>query len=310
MEVNAWFGVAIIAPILWAASSLLDKGLLTWLGEDEEDSEPVFVLILYSMLFSLVAAPVLFFLAKGAITVFSGREMLLLIGAGIADALAVILFLYALYREDASVIGPFSQTIPIFGFIFGMIFLGEFLTTAQIIGASIIIFGSMLITADSKSPFSARVTTIMLALSASASFAAFDTMFKLAASDAHYWGALFWAHIGMLLVGLSILIFRPKNRMEFMRSVRTSGKLLFGFNVLNETMYAVGVFLLAWALLRAPIALVSTATAFQPMFVLIGGVLLSRLLPRYFSDSLETRSIAFRSVAIVLVVIGGIILNI
>lgn len=306
---NAWFGVAIIAPILWAASSLLDKGLLMWLGEDEDDAEPVLVLILYSMLFSLVAAPVLFFLAKGAVTVFDVQSTILLICAGVADAFAVILFLYALYREDASVIGPFSQTIPIFGFIFGMIFLGEFLTTQQILGASIIIFGSMLITADSKSPFSARLTTILLALGASASFAAFDTMFKLAASDTHYWAGLFWAHIGMLMVGLTIILFRPKDRAAFFKSVQSSGKLLFGFNALNEVMYAVGVFLLAWALLRAPIALVSTATAFQPMFVLVGSVVLSRVLPKYFNESLVIRNVAFRAVAIALVVIGGIILN-
>lgn len=234
---------------------------------------------------------------------------MLLLLAGIADACAVILFLYTLEREDATIVAPFSQTIPIFGFIFGMLFLNEFLTLTQILGASIVIGGSMLITADSRAPFKAKSTTILLALSAAASFAAFDTLFKLAASDAHYWAALFWAHLGILLVGLCIALLRPKERTGFIKSVRTSGTWLFGFNIANEILYAVGVFLLAWAILRAPIALVSTATAYQPAFVLLGSVVLSYLLPRYFNERLEMKNMAFRAFAIVLVVAGGIILN-
>lgn len=304
-----WFGVAIIAPILWAASSLIDKGLLAYLGEDENDSDPVFVLILYSMLFSIMVAPILFFIADGAVAVFSTTDTVLLWLAGIADAVAVILFLYTLEREDASIVAPFSQTIPIFGFIFGMLFLNEFLTATQIIGAGIVIVGSMLITADSKAPFAARITTIALALAASASFAAFDTLFKLAATDAHYWAGLFWAHTGLLSVGVYIFAFRPIERAQFIHSIRTNGKLLFGFNIFNEILYAVGVFLLAWAILRAPIALVSTASAYQPVFVLIGGIILSRFLPSYFNENIGTKSIVFRFLAIAMVIAGGVILN-
>lgn len=305
-----WFGVAIIAPILWAASTLLDKGLLAWLGEDEDDADPVFVLILYSMLFSLAVLPILFFIADGAVSVFDTYHTSLLLLAGIADAVAVILFLYTLEREDASIVAPFSQTIPIFGFIFGMIFLDEFLTAAQIIGAGIVIFGSMLITADSKAPFAARITTIALALAAAASFAAFDTLFKLATTNAHYWAGLFWVHMGILAVGATICICKPTERMQFIQSVRTSGRAIFSLNVLNEVLYAVGVFLLAWAILHAPIALVSTAAAYQPVFVLIGGLILTRILPRYFNEQLGATNLAFRLFAIVLVVIGGILINI
>lgn len=306
---TTWFGIALIAPLLWALSTLLDKGLLAWLGEDENDTEPVFVLILYSMLFSGIAAPILFFWAQGAILVFESWAILFLIIAGIADALAVILFLFTLEREDATIVAPFSQTIPIFGFIFGMLFLSEFLTLTQILGAAIIVGGSMLITADSRAPFKARAATIAMALAAAASFAAFDTLFKLAASDEHYWGALFWVHIGLLLVGLCIVLFRPKERLGFIHSIRTNGKLLFSLNIFNEILYAAGVFLLAWALLRAPIALVSTATAYQPAFVLLGSIVLSYLLPRYFNERVEMKNMAFRAFAIVLVVLGGIILN-
>ena len=69
----------------------------------------------------------------------------LIVVAGILYMGAMLLYLRALQSEEASVVAPFFQSAPLFGYVLAYLVLGETLSAQQMAGGVMIIFGTLIV---------------------------------------------------------------------------------------------------------------------------------------------------------------------
>ena len=57
----------------------------------------------------------------------------------------MLLYLQALQSEEASVVAPFFQASPLFGYVLAYLVLGETLSARQMAGGAMIVIGALLV---------------------------------------------------------------------------------------------------------------------------------------------------------------------
>lgn len=298
-----WFYFALASPVLTSFGNFIDK-ILTERFVSKEAS--IWVLSLYSSLFSLLVIPIIYFFNREVFAV-SFSEAALLILAGMVEIFSVFLYLNALRDEDASTVVPIFQSIPVFGFILGFLILGETLTTGQMLAGLIIILGGVLLTLEysSERKLHVKLGPLLFMLASSFCFALYDALFKYGALNTSFWTSVFWQHVGIGILGVVLFLGVGKYRRAFIDNIRTNGKNVFGLNFLNETLYVVGVGFYSYALLLAPIAIVATASVYQPVIVFAIGLFFTIFLPHILSETISVRHFFQKISAILIILIGS-----
>lgn len=302
-----WFLIALLAQLLWSVSNHSDKYLLSKYFK----KEGMGTLILYSSVFSIFVLPVAFYLSPNVLHI-GVLEAGMLVTAGIVNIVAIVMYLFALKKDDVSLVVPFFQIIPFFSYVLGYFFLGEQLNVSQIIAGLIIIVGAVVLSVevedDQKSRFHLRVLYLMLG--ASFLMALFGLLFKKAtlAIDGNFWTSVFWENIGLLLVALFLFVALPKSRREFITLFKTSGPGILSLNILSESSTIVGNILFNFASLLAPLVLVSLVGSFQPLFVFILGIVLTIFLPKISQEKITHRHIIQKTLAISIMLLGSYLL--
>ena len=136
-----WFLYALGAPVLWALVNIADQYLVNKHAKGEHQ---VGALVLFSSLVGIVVAFIIAIFVNGIFEV-NTHDRLILILSGFFSLGWIILYLKALEIEDVSSIVPWFLTIPVFGYIFAYIFLGETLTQIQMIGSIVVLFGGKIL---------------------------------------------------------------------------------------------------------------------------------------------------------------------
>lgn len=295
-----WFLIGLLTPALSSVGNFIDKIIIERFSTK---GATVGVLALYSSLFSIFVLIGILLLNPSVLSVPATYAGLLVI-AGIIELMSVLMYLNAMKEEDASTIVPLFQTIPVFSLGLGFLILGEMLTASQSILVLGIVVGSMILTFDSEGRGFSRIkwTTLMLMLGSSFSFALYDALFKYGALEGPFWTAVFWQHVGIISVGAGILIFSSKYRKAFAENIQVNGPKVFGLNSLNELLYTLGVTAYSYALLLAPIAIVATVTAYQPIFVFLGGILFTIFLPHILKEDIRPEKMVQKIIAIGIIV--------
>jgi drug/metabolite transporter (DMT)-like permease len=299
----SWFFIALVAPLLWALTNFIDKALIQRFVSRDLG---VWVLSLYSALFSFLVAPIVLIFNHNVLDI-PVYYAIMLIAAGCVEVASIYLYLNALRKEDTSTVVPIFQTIPIFGLIFGFFILGEELTGNQILAIFGVMLGAILLTLEFSEDRRIRTRWIplLLMLGASLCFALYDALFKYVALIESFWTAVFWQHVGVALLGIIFLSSKKKYRVNFIANIRQHGGKVLGLNALNEGLYTMGVMVYSFALLLAPIALVATTNAYQPLFVFIIGLFFTLFLPGVLSEKLSLRHIVQKLVAIFIVIVSS-----
>ena len=198
-----WFLIALIGPTLYALSNHLDKLILSrYIQEDNSDR---WVLTAFSSLFGTLIVPIAFFFDH---SVFSVPLAVALWLMGIGMFLMGALFLYytALQRDEASYVVPFYQTIPVFTYIIGLFVLGETLTPLQLLGGTIILAGTLVLSFEGVfSDLRFKRGVVLPMLGASVLMALNDVFFKVFALETSFWASVFWTYAGAGLAGLALL---------------------------------------------------------------------------------------------------------
>ena len=205
---------------------------------------------------------------------------------------------------------PLFQTIPIFGFIFGFIFIREHLSFYQIAGSLITIIGAIMIsleiTKEEHLRFKKRILVFMLC--SSFCFALYETLFKVAALEEGFWVSTFWQYVGLFIFGFILFISKKNYRDDFIFLIKQHNWKLFFINILNESTTIIGNTFYNFSLLLAPIALIMTINAYQPVFVFIEGILLSIFFPHIINENLSIKNIGHKFIAISIICVGTIIM--
>jgi len=302
----SWFFVALIAPALFAVCNHIDKYLVEkYLSKDEFKKENVGSLILFSTLFALIVLPIIALVEPAVFKVdlLSAGVMIL---NGLIISGAIILYLHALEKDEASIVVPFFQLIPIFGYGLAVLILNEYLSPSQIVSSLIIIGAAMILSFDlTGERVRLRGRVVLFMGLSSVLYALTDVIFKKVAVVDGFWLSAFWQYAGMLLAGLIIFTTVKTYRQDFLSVFKRSKKPVIFLNFFGEILYLIGDLILRFSFLLAPIALVMVANVFQPFFVFIYGIILTIFFPRISTEKLSRRHLAQKILAITIMVIGA-----
>jgi drug/metabolite transporter (DMT)-like permease len=146
--------------VLWAVSTHLDKYLVERYFKESD----VAVLLLFTAFVGLLLLPFIWFYDPAVGSPDAGSIALIIV-AGILYMAGMLLYLQALQSEEASVVAPFFQAGPLFGYVLAYLVLGETLSGRQLTGGALIIAGALIVSLGfgrSIGRFKARLVILML----------------------------------------------------------------------------------------------------------------------------------------------------
>jgi drug/metabolite transporter (DMT)-like permease len=136
-----------------------------------------------------------------------------------------------------------------------------------------------------------------------------STFFKVVALEENPVRSFFWEHVSLVVIGVLMFSLIKHYRASFMRALRVNSAPVLGLNVLNEGLYMTGNFIAAKVVVWIPVSLTLLMNSFQPLFVLVIGLLLTALLPRLGVEHVSRRQVPQKISAIVLTGIGVYLLG-
>ena len=317
MEISTWFFLAVSAPFLWAIVNIMDEYLISKYYNDEnagsgnkigEEHGSVGSLVLYSSLFGIFVSLGIFIFRPSVLSV-SIQSILLLILSGILAVGWIVCYMKAIQGSSASSVVTWFQTIPVFGYFFGIFVLNEFPTGIQILGSLLILTGAVVATMEfSQGVVRARKREILYMLLASLLVAISGGIFKAVAIDNDFWLSTFWESAGLAITGIGLYAFHAKYRRDFQTKLISNGKKILSINLLNEVFSSVGNVMNNFAMLLAPLALVFSVNTIQPLYVFILSIIFTLLWPHLGKENLGRKALVAKSIAITLVIVGSIII--
>jgi len=111
-------------------------------------------------------------------------------------------------------------------------------------------------------------------------------------------------YIGGLLGGF-LFLFSPKVRRDFLSDFRTVSRGVIFWKSICTCLFFVGVFSYYFAVSLESISLVATIPSTEPFFVLLFTALLSFLIPGMLKEEMDKRTIAMKTSAIILIIVGA-----
>lgn len=303
---DIWAIYAIGASFLWALVNISDKYLVTKYKTGRHTSG---ALVLFSSLIGLLISFLIFIFAPGTVQA-SFFDKLFLMFTGALSVAWIILYLFSLEIEDVSSVVPWFLTIPVFGYMFGYIFLGEDLTLFQKLGSVIVFFGLLLLQIDYTKYKQATIKTKVFwyMIFACIIIAIQGVLFKYVTVVDNFWASSFWQYLGLGLCGVLILFFMPRYRRGFVHMYKVGGKQIMTLNLSSELVTTVGNLLASFATLLAPVTIVYLLESFQPAFVLGLTVLGTIFFPKIIHENISIKVLIPKAVSIAVMIVGSYIL--
>jgi len=295
----SWVVYAFSGPVLWAISVHFDK----YLVERFFKHSHVAVMLLFTA-FAGVALMPFIWMFQPSVTLIGARNIALIVCSGILYMGALLLYLQALQSEEASVVAPYFQAGPLFGYALAYLVLGETLTGRQMVGGLLILIGALIVSVrfdQGLRLFKARLA--MLMLPCGFAMALSGLIFKIFAIEVEFWTTTFWMFAGEAVFGCALLLI-PFYRREFMKMLRANAVALLSINGSNELINIGGGLGNRYALMFAPLSLVQAIGSTTTLFVFAFGVVLSLLWPKLGREDLSGRELLQKAIAAALVTLG------
>lgn len=300
-----WFLISLLGTALFAVGNYIDKILISKYFK----GGGVGALAIYSALIGIFILP---FPLIFDVDFFSPDSFTIgvMIFSGVIYLLGIIPYMYALTHDDTSTVVPIFQTIPIFSYILGYLFLNETIGLTKLLGMVLIILGSITIsleTVEAKMVFKTRSTLLMLLSSLFIAISAF--LFKFVGIDHGFLVTSFWTYVGYTLLGVVLFILVKSYRIQFIKTLMVNSVKIVGINVANEVISIGGKMLQNLATLLAPLALAVSVNGFQPIFVLVYGVILTVFFPNLVKEVITKKHLILKVTSIAVIVFGAFMIT-
>jgi uncharacterized membrane protein len=295
----SWLLFAFSGPVLWAISTHFDK----YLVERYFKRSDVAVLMLFTAMIGVVMLPPITLFAPNVMAP-PARDIALIAGSGILYMGAMLLYLQALQGEEASVVAPFFQIGPLFGYGLAYLVLGETLSGRQMAGGALVLGGAALVSIRfgvARPAFKLRLVLLMLSCGLAMAIAAL--IFKVFAIAVEFWTTTFWMFVGEALFGVAILAV-PSYRAQFVAVLRRNPVALLAINGSNELINLGGSLGNRFALTLAPLSLVQAIGSTTTLFVFGFGVVLSLIAPPLAREALSASDLLQKGIAALAVAAG------
>jgi len=298
-----WFLFALVGPILWSIVNHIDKHILS----NYSEGKGVGAILVFSCLSSVFVLPLIFVMEYQELGQVTGNALLSLLLIGFMSATAFYFYLKAMDSEEASVVVPMFQLIPVFGYVLGYTILDEVLNTMQMVSCLVIISGIIIISinTEERNKISVKKQTLVYATMSSFLFALHDTLFKKIALVESFWVATFWQYLGICLFGLALILLKKEFRNDLQYMFQGSARKMIALNVMSEVLYVAGNLANNFATMLAPIALVLVVSSYQSVFVLLGSLILAVFVPSLAREHISRLALIQKCISIVLIIIGS-----
>jgi drug/metabolite transporter (DMT)-like permease len=298
--------LAILSPLLYAATNHLDNILRSKYFKNGG----VGTLMLFSALLSVLALPVLFFIDPTVLEVTLPNAALLF-GVGCINVLLLWCYLQAIFTDEPTVVIIYYQLVPVIGLVLGYFILGEVITKTQAIAMSVVMLGALILTValDETGHIEFRLRTALYMLVASTCWATESVLFKLVALEENVWRSLFWEHVALVCLGIVFLTFVHHYRKSFVQALKNNSRPVLSLNVLNESLYIFGNSIAAYVVILIPVSITLLMNSFQPLFVLVLGLMLAFLFPKLAVEHVSRRNMTQKVIAILITGLGAYMLG-
>ncbi|HVW66254.1 MAG TPA: DMT family transporter [Candidatus Peribacteraceae bacterium] len=299
-----WLLFAFSGPLLWAASTHIDK----YLVEKYFKNESVAVLMVFTAIIGVLALPFIWWFDP-AVFKIPMASIIVMMTSGILYMGSMYFYLQALQSEDASTVAPLFQMTGLFALVLGYLVLGERLTPIEIIGGLMVIGGSALLTIRfGRGQKHLKGRLILLMVICCFALAVSSLIFKVFAVEDLYWVTTFWNFVGEAIFG-AVLMLRKVNRHRFVRLMKENTNAMIGINAANELINLGGGLGARYAFVLAPLGMVQAIMSTGPFFVLFFGVVLSLFFPHVGTEEIKATSLIQKFIAITCAVAGVVLLN-
>jgi drug/metabolite transporter (DMT)-like permease len=295
----SWVVFAFSGPVLWAISVHLDKYLVERFFKESD----VAVMLLFTAFVGVLLLPFIW-LYEPSVTAPGAASIALIILAGLLYMGAMLLYLQALQTEEASVVAPYFQAGPLFGYGLAYLVLGETLSGPQLLGGVMIILGALIVSVrfeHGRRMFKARLAALMLTCGFAGALS--GLIFKIFALDVEFWTTTFWMYVGEALFGCALLLV-PTYRRQLLVTLRVNTAALLSINGSNEFINLGGSLGNRYALMFAPLSIVQAIGSTTTLFVFAFGVVLSLIWPGLGREDLSGRELLKKGLAALLVAFG------
>jgi drug/metabolite transporter (DMT)-like permease len=299
----SWLLFALSGPVLWAISVHLDKYLV---DRYFRNSNPA-VLLIFTSTLGLIMLPVIRALAP-QVTALPAWSGFVITVSGFVSMVALFLYFQALQSEEASVVAPYFQIAPLFGYVLGYLVLGERLTASQTAGGALIVGGTLLLSHRGGGPRRFKRRLVMLMVGCAFLLSLTSLVFKFYAVNEDFWTTLFWSFAGQAAFGFAIMTI-GRYRRQFLQLLRTHTGALIAVNTVNELVNLAGSLGTRYALTLAPLGLVQAVTSTTTLFVFIFGILLSVFFPDVGREELSGGELVKKGIAAILIVVGVVLVG-
>jgi len=293
----SWIALAFCGPVLWAASTHIDK----YLVEKFFKTTGVGTLLIFTSLIGLIGLPIIWAFTDVFVIGTTGVWVTAL--SGLLYMTAMYFYLRALQQEEATTIAPLFQTSTLFTYAIAYFVLHETLTLPRIAGGLLVMASALVISYDPGHKHKFKVPVVMLILACTATLAVSSVIFKLFAIKDAFWPVTFWNFAGEAVFGAAMLVI-PYYRREFLGMFAKHPGAVIGINAANELINLGGGLAARWASLLGPVSLVSAIGGTTSLFVFGFGVLISLFFPKFGREDLSRGSLIQKGIAVVLVGVG------
>ena len=295
----AWLVFAFSGPVLWAISTHFDKYLVERFFKHTD----VALLLLFTAFIGVLTLPFIAYFEPEFASI-PPRSIALIVLSGILYMGAMLFYLRALQSEEASVVAPFFQAVPLFGYVLAYFFLGETLSLRQMAGGAMIVAGTLSVSLrldGGARVFKLRLALLMLACGLAAALS--GLIFKIFAIEVEFWTTTFWMFVGEAIFGIALLCFGAY-RKQLAPMLRKNAAALLTINGSNELVNLGGTLGNRYALMLAPLSLVQAIGSTTTLFVFAFGVGLSIFFPGVGRETLSLRELLQKGVAALFVAAG------
>ncbi len=299
-----WLVFAFSGPVFWAVSTHIDKYLVDTYFKDKSTA----VLMVFTALIGLLMLPFIWWY-EPAVLSLPTVSVAVMIVSGIFYMGAMLFYLQALQREEASAVAPLFQMSVVWGYGLAYVVLGETLSLVQIFGGLLIVSGALLLSLDTSLRFrKIKMRFVLLMIACTFVLALSSVVFKFFAVHDEFWSTTFWTYVGEALFGVAILA-TPGYLRQFVSLLRSNTGAVLGVNGANELINLGGGLGVRFALLLAPLVLVQAISSTTTLFVFFIGVLLTLVLPSLGREDLSMRNLFQKGFSALLVAAGVVFIN-
>lgn len=296
----SWILFALGNPFFSSMMNHIDKYLLRRFFSDTG----AHILIIFSSLIGLFVAPIIFIVHWQTI-LLPIQEIIPLVSSGTLFVLASFLYFKALEKDDASMVVPLFQMIPVFVVFLSFFILGETLSTRELFWSIIITLGAFGISLDlNQSTFIVKWSMLGFMFLSSILYSLDTVLFKAGATEVSIWVSTGWQYVGFFLPGIFVLLFFPTWRKEFVSLFKEKSVPILSLNVLNEIINLFAKVCVNFASLLVPLTLVWVMNGFQPFFVFLFGILLTIFFPKISQEDIGYKTIIQKIICITIMVVG------